>query len=275
MVGAPIKTPTSSSSPPPAQKPRPAGPAGERAPRGKGRWPTVVRVLISLLIVWHFTSIFVAALCIPGPSSPLAYKVHESRPMQWYLNALYLNQGHSFFAPDVGPGHLIHYELFDRSNRLLEESSLPSKKEHWPRLLYHRYFMLADQTDGWFQNKQDREFWQRQFLEAFGRHLLSLNKDAQSVRIRRYAHWPLPVDYLIQDPNNPVPDRKRGYERMMGDMQREGEPHRLDDQGFEMIGEASQTRADLPPDPGQQSLDWENVRANTASRQYGPWGVNR
>src|SRR5215475_14042263 len=154
MVGAPIKTPTSSSSPAPAQKPRPAGAPGERAPRGKGRWPTVVRVLISVLIVWHFTSIFLAALCVPGPSSQLVYNVAEKGPMLWYLNALYLNQGHSFFAPDVGPGHLIHYELFDQSGRLMEESSLPSKKEHWPRLLYHRYFMLADQADGWAEDKQ-------------------------------------------------------------------------------------------------------------------------
>jgi hypothetical protein len=56
---------------------------------------------------------------------------------------------------------------------------------------------------------------------------------------------------------------------MMGDMQRQGENHRIDDQGFEMIGEASQNRSNLPPDPGQQSYDWQNVGPSTASRWNG------
>ena len=118
--------------------------------------------------------------------------IAQKPPMQWYLDALYMNQGHSFFAPDVGPGHLIRYQLFDQSGREIEQGEFPNRKEHWPRLFYHRHFMLADQSELPSDDKQFRDYWQRKYLEAYGRHLLRINENAQSVRLQRFAHWPLP-----------------------------------------------------------------------------------
>jgi hypothetical protein len=183
-------------------------------------------------------------------------------PMRWYLDALYLNQGHSFFAPDVGPGHLIQYECFDVNGKSIERGELPSRKENWPRLLYHRYFMLADQSDGWGDDKQTRDSWQRRYLDAYARHLLYVNNDAESVRVRRYAHWPLPRNYLL-------PDRKRGYQQLARDFSRQGEERRIDDQGYEFLGESIQRRSDLAPPPDRQSMIWQDMRANTASRWNG------
>src|SRR5207244_751689 len=149
MVGAAIKTPTP---PPPAQKPRPNPPQREAAgsPKRNGRWRPIVRILISLFIVWHFSAVFLAALSVPGPTSPLVRAIaqYPKSPLRRYLDAFYLNQGHSFFAPDVGCGYLITYECFDANGQSIEKGELPSRKEHWPRLLYHRYFMLASQADG-------------------------------------------------------------------------------------------------------------------------------
>ena len=150
---------------------------GGSPPRRNGAPGPIIRIVISLLIVWHFTGVFLAALSIPA-SSPLVMNIAQKRPMQWYLDALYLNQGHSFFAPDVGPGHIIRYELLDQSGRAIEQGELPSRKEHWPRLFYHRHMMLADQSELPSDDKQFRDYWQRKYLRGLRRHhLLHVNEN--------------------------------------------------------------------------------------------------
>ena len=259
MVGATTK-PTG---PPqqPMQKGRPNSPSREAGSQSRrpGRLGPVVRSLISLWIVWHFSGVFLAALSLP-PSSQLVVDIAQRPPMQWYLDALYLNQGHSFFAPEVGPGHVIHYELLDQSGRVFEDGELPSLKEHWPRLRYHRHFMLADQAGLPSDNQQFSDYWQRMYLESYARHLLRLNEDAQTVRVRRYAHWPLPRQLELRG-------RKEGYEFLMQEFAREG--RRLDDQGYELLMDVRQRRADLAPEPDEQSLMWQGGRSNTAGRWMG------
>ena len=66
-----------------------------------------------------------------------------------------------------------------------------------PRLLYHRYFMLADQAELPFDDKPTRDYWGRKYLEAYGRQLLAINENAQSVRLLRYNHWPPPRRYFV------------------------------------------------------------------------------
>ena len=126
--------------------------------------------------------------------------------MQWYLDALYLNQGHSFFAPEVGPGHVIHYELFDQSNQRVAEGTLPDKKEQWPRLLYHRHMMLADQLDLPADDKQEGEAMGRIQLEGYARQLLRKNRGRRSARVQLFAHWPLPSFYLEQGRRKDISD---------------------------------------------------------------------
>lgn len=275
MVGAPIK-PTGPPTPPP-QKPRPTTPQREGATaKRNGRTGPVIRVVISLIIVWHFTAIFLAGMSVPGPTSPLVYNIAQKRPMAWYLDALYLNQGHSFFAPDVGPGHEIRYTLFDQSNREIGKGTLPDKKE-WPRLWYHRHLMLADQVEMGGDDQQANDRAKRMILEAYARHLLRTNKDAQSAAVQLYAHWPLPTAYAY-------PDRARGYQMLQRDIAREAPNRQVDGEGFELIGQAVQRRSDLPPEPSDQtsnnnpnasnaqnvnpSANWQGERQNVAGR----WG---
>lgn len=243
MVGAAIKTP--SPVPPQAQRPRPATPQREPgSSRRAGRPAPVIRVFASILILWHFTGVFLAAMSVPY-SSELVINIAQKPPMQWYLDALYMNQGHSFFAPDVGPGHLIRYQLFDQTGREIEHGELPNRKEHWPRLLYHRYMMLADQSEFPADDKQVRDYWQRKYLEAYGRHLLSLNENAQSIRLQRVAHWPMPINYAKQG-------RKI-----------------TDPQGYEVLIDVTQRRSDLGPPPNNQGLNWQGGRFDTARRGFG------
>jgi hypothetical protein len=268
MVGAPVK-PTIPPTPVPPQKPRPATPAREGGGKRNGRPSMVLRVIISVIIVWHFAGVFLAALQVPA-TSRLVFLLSQRPPMQWYLDALNLNHAHSFFAPDVGPGHVIHYELYDQANHMLSDGTLPNKKEHWPRLLYHRYMMLADQAEVPSDDKQEHDKFQRMFLEAYARQLLRLNHDAASVRVQRFAHWPIPLAYARMD-------RKKGYALLMQDFSRQGEGHQINEQGYELIGEAIQRRSDLGPEaapPEQntntsQDLNWQSEPISVARRWSG------
>jgi hypothetical protein len=267
---------------PPQQKPRPVAPQreGVSSQKRNGRPGTVVRALVSALIVWHFAQVFLVALLVPA-TSLLVMNVLSWRPMAWYRDAFYLNQQHSFFAPNVGPGHLIHYELFDQNGRVLEDGALPDKKEHRPRLFYHRHMMLADQAEMPTEDRQAREYVQRMYLDAYGRHLLRTHKEAQSVRVQRVAHWPLP-QYLAGG------DRARGYQRFMQEIVTPGENRRINDQGYELLGEAVVRRSDLPPEPIEEqpatgqtfspgfhsnpdnpNLNWQSDRTNVARRPSG------
>jgi hypothetical protein len=113
--------------------------------------------------------------------------------------------------------------------------------------------MLADQSEGPLQ---------RRYLEGYARHLLRVHKDAQSVRVRRYAQWPLPRQLAL--------DRKMGYQEFVREMARNGENHQISDEGYELIQpEVVQRRSDLPPDPTDGTFNWHGDRANVAGRWTG------
>ncbi len=104
-------------------------------------WSRRTRTLVSLALVWHLAALVVAPLAAPPPTSQLARGIAA-----WfnpYLQALYLNHGYRFFAPNPGPSHLVEYELTfaDGSTR---SGQFPNLAEHQPRLLYHRHFMLSE-----------------------------------------------------------------------------------------------------------------------------------
>jgi hypothetical protein len=260
MAAATVKPPGPSMQPtPPKVRPNPE----PREPRAKrnGQLGPVLRIIISIIIVWHFTAIFLAALCIPA-TSPLVRDVAQKPPMQWYLDSLYLNQGHSFFAPDVGPSHLVHYELFDASNRPVGDGDLPSRKDHWPRLRYHRHFMLADQA-----MSGDDDFgrnWGQTYLAAYGRQLLRAHPQAQTVRVRLYAHWPISqeLETLAQKDGY-----DRAYQLFAQELARNGVT--IDENGYQLLMEVMQRRSDLGPDEATQSNDWQSGSVSTANRRNG------
>ena len=92
-----------------------------------------------------------------------------SETMKPYSQWLYLNHGYFFFAPNPGPGHLIQCSFSDASSDSeAEKRILPNRSDHWPRLLYHRYLMLAEFYTNRFaprqvteELKKDTEFMQR------------------------------------------------------------------------------------------------------------------
>ena len=100
---------------------------------------------MSILLVLHLFAVIIAPLADPPPSSDLARALAtQVRP---YLKAFALDNGYRFFAPDPGPSHLIRYEV-DLADGTMQEGLFPNTKEHFPRLRYHRHFMLSEMLFG-------------------------------------------------------------------------------------------------------------------------------
>jgi hypothetical protein len=108
-----------------------------------GPW---IKALVSGLILLHLAAMFVApfqfASTVGGSSSPFADALRLClRP---YIEALYLNHGYFFFAPNPGPNHLIEYRVEHADGREPTIGRIPDLKTERPRLLYHRHFMVAE-----------------------------------------------------------------------------------------------------------------------------------
>jgi hypothetical protein len=202
--------------PPPQMKPnRPQPMASDRdapapqqraKPRKPGQVPLAVKIIVSLLVTWHVAAVFLAPLSIQ-PSSPLVQELAQHY-MQWYLDALYINHGYHFFAPEPGPGHLIHYQLTDDAGRVTE-GEFPSKSDNWPRLLYHRYFMLAEQCE--VGGDTEAEFNRRRddVLKGYARQILRAHPEAAMIRLKRIVHYPLRAEDKLRIEQDPTLEQYR------------------------------------------------------------------
>jgi hypothetical protein len=217
---------------PPSFERDPSGPPSlRRAPGERIRHLSApARLFLSLLIAWHVTAVFLAPLSVP-PSSDLVVDVAQKSFMQKYLDALFINHGYSFFAPDPGPGHIMRYEVLDERGNVIRKGEFPDRREQWPRLRYHRYFMLAEQSELPTPDEKVRDEWQRRYMAAYARQLLR-QYDGQSARVQCVIHYPLYRE-----------DALNGMEL-------------TDPRTYETKLEVTQTRRDLPRDTPDQTSAW-------------------
>jgi hypothetical protein len=115
-----------------------------------GRW---WRRGISALLVVHLLLVIAVPLTMMRPRSRLADAVVSwTRP---WIEMTQLSHGYGFFAPEVGPSHLVEYQLeFDPTEGKIREPMLdqfPDMSSQWPRLRYHRHFMLSEKLASYFQ----------------------------------------------------------------------------------------------------------------------------
>lgn len=96
-------------------------------------------VLLHAWIIFHFAAVIIAPATVP-PASSVAQNAW--RYCGGYLQFLYLNHGYHFFAPEPAGSTLIAYEatLPDGS---IDWNRIPNR-QIWPRLNYHRHFMLTE-----------------------------------------------------------------------------------------------------------------------------------
>ncbi|MBS0211004.1 MAG: hypothetical protein JSS27_18830 [Planctomycetes bacterium] len=104
-------------------------------------WGPTVRTIVSMLVVLHVAVVVIGPLSLP-PSwigSRLRSFVYP------YMEAMFLGHAYKFFAPEPGPSHLVHYEL-ELADGSTRKGVFPNLSEEWPRLLYHRHFMLTERV---------------------------------------------------------------------------------------------------------------------------------
>jgi hypothetical protein len=96
---------------------------------------------VSFALVVYFAAVISAPLSGPPPASELSQVILQ--PFRPLLGALYLGHGYRFFAPNPGPGHTIRWTvtLPDGST---QTGKTPDAESDWPRLMYHRRFMVAE-----------------------------------------------------------------------------------------------------------------------------------
>ena len=119
------------------------------APPPAVAWSPWLRAAASMAIAWHLVGVMVAPLSTPprfeGGDSVLGAKLKQVYLP--YMTALDLNHAYKFFAPNPGNSHLVRYDLYfaDGTKRVNRpEQIFPDRVGHWPRLLYHRHFMLTE-----------------------------------------------------------------------------------------------------------------------------------
>lgn len=104
-------------------------------------WTPLQRGVASIVLL-----LFLFILLL-GPLNNPVGSDHFSRPLGRWISpvhqVLFLGHGYRFFGPDPGPGHWIECRLI-AADETVTEIRFPDRQEHWPRLRYHRWFMLAE-----------------------------------------------------------------------------------------------------------------------------------
>lgn len=126
-----------------------------------------LRLAISAVVTYHLLAVFLGAWMGSPPTSPFADAV--ARPFRAYISVADLNHGYRFFAPNPGPSHLFRYQL-THDDGSTSDGYFPNLREHWPRLFYHRFFMLSENLNVLRPNSPSRELSSaesEQLLRAF------------------------------------------------------------------------------------------------------------
>ncbi|WP_147866847.1 hypothetical protein [Stieleria maiorica] len=165
------------------------------------RW----KIIASALLLFHLLAVALPPLAfqtfsLDGPSPLVGTLI---RPFAGYGQFFHMDRGYAFFAPDPGPSHLIQ-AASTNADGTLAERMYPDREDQWPRLLYHRHFMLAEflnesywppgPPDEMFQSDRPAaELWQQRrgryeyIRQSMVDHLKSVN-EGREVAIRRIEH---------------------------------------------------------------------------------------
>ena len=195
-------------------------------------WSHRAKIACSLAIVFHLSCVFVGPWSNPPPSTQISRDV--AMLFSPYIKFFALDNGYRFFAPDPGPSHLVRYEL-RMSDGSTESGRFPDPENHWPRLLYHRHFMLAetmftlarpvlDAPALTTMTADEREGFQRHKLQvellqsSVAQYLLRQHPEAQRVRLFIQVHEiPSPDDVLG---GRPLDDPALYQEFLLGEYER-------------------------------------------------------
>jgi hypothetical protein len=110
--------------------------------------PRVVRrIVVSLLVVFHFAGILTAVTCVPPPGAlpPWISSQLWARVFRPYLMFAYVNNAYHFYSPEPGPPTLLWFRIQyeDNSSQWVK---IPNREESLTRLGYQRLLALTEST---------------------------------------------------------------------------------------------------------------------------------
>lgn len=145
------------------------------APR-RGLFRRTGYVCLNVFILLHVIAIVSAPLTV-GPSSPTSRRVWDV--FSPYLQAMYLNHGFHYFAPEPGSSNLVSWTVTREDG-----SSVSGRFPNFdiaPRLMYHRHFMLSEVLGNSSPDLQP------EIVRGFARNLLR-EHDGVSVSLSTIRH---------------------------------------------------------------------------------------
>jgi hypothetical protein len=126
------------------------------------------RILITAVLLAHLIALVAAPLAVPfGDAPPSQLQRGLVQMVSPYLCLAYLDHGYRFFAPAPSAGHLVRYQL-EMPDGTTSTGVFPNLKTQWPRLYYHRFFMLSEKLNRYWDPEEpaptdppeERRFWQ-------------------------------------------------------------------------------------------------------------------
>ena len=107
------------------------------------------RVVIHVWLAIHLVALVAPPLAFATMGAPLPQWLYNlTRP---YIDLCALDHGYAFFAPEVGPNHLVEYRVWQADAADPKAERFPNLQQQWPRLLYHRHFMLSETLNNRFE----------------------------------------------------------------------------------------------------------------------------
>ncbi|MEL6109222.1 MAG: hypothetical protein AAFU85_24710 [Planctomycetota bacterium] len=140
------------------------------------RWHAIGSIAIAL----HLIAIVLAPASVPPSSSAARQGWTLFRP---YLEVGYLNHGYHYFAPDPGASSLLEYTAIKEDGERVW-GRIPDRKTIWPRLLYHRHFMLTEYYGGLPPDATDLK---NALAASFAAQLMR-EHDASSIELSHVVH---------------------------------------------------------------------------------------
>jgi hypothetical protein len=197
-------------------------------------WSRGFKLLVSALVAFHLAAVFIAPMSFAvRPGSPAIDPLRAA--LAPYIQALYLDHGYAFFAPDPDPSHLVEYRLEFADGTPSRTGRFPDRHEHFPRMLYHRHFMLSESLNTYYappeaprfpasmpaeERAQELQVWRtararfEALRDSYARHLAA-EQGAASAEVHRLRHDFLPPSQFTnqRDPARPYKlDDPRTYQ---------------------------------------------------------------
>ncbi len=147
------------------------------------RWP---RRVLSAWLLFHVISIAIRPLATQPTSTLFSDTDRLLRP---YTEGLQLDHGYHYFAPQPGESTLLEFTATRHDGT--EIKGMMPHRQIWPRLLYHRHFMLTESL-GYIPEELEDEW-----LESYAR-CISRKTQCPKVELTGVLHY-LPTMSMIQE----------------------------------------------------------------------------